>query len=281
MSSSTTSTGTTLQLQTKDPSGNLHNLPYPFQHIPRPFTRDPLTSGRVIFVENFKSSSMSMHNDGAGLAYRDTVVMFNGYPTAKLDTNGASIGSPGNNTPGTTPNTGGVVFKHRVGNLANTKKIGFEHWWYPSSANQAQAVYSTSIYIRDGVNIYIGRLFLDTQSGSAPLVIRFLNSSGTYTPVTPNPLTNPAFHTYDPGGAASNDRAGQWNYVKFIIDLTVKQYVSAFYNDQDFTTQIAGQATYQTADTGPPVLHTSLEYAAETATRRFVRVAHIVVTDES
>jgi len=221
-----------------------------------------------------------MYNDGAGLAYRDTVVTFNGYPTVKLDSNGASIGSPGNNTPGITPNTNGVVFKHRVGNLI-TKKIGFEHWWAPSGANQAQAVYSASIYNRDGTNIHIGRLFLDTQSGTAPLVIRFLNSSGTYTPLTPNPSTSPGYHTYDPGGAASIDRAGQWNYVKFIVDFAASQYVSAFYNDQDFTNQIAGQTIGSAADAGPQVLHFSLEYGAETGTRRYVRVAHLVGTDET
>ena len=288
MSSTSTSTGTSLQLQTKDSSGNLHNLPYPFQHIPRPFSRDPITGGRVLYVENFKSTTTSMFNDGAGYAYRDTDNMFMGYPTAKLDTNGIATGAT---DPGRSPDSsGGIVFKHRIQNDYPTTpgKYGMDFWWRALGTTlSVNNFFSAYIYNRDGATWHGGHIWFDMTAVANKTRILYCNQSANYLAVTPDSLYNPGGHPFDyaggsvAGGGYTPDKTGEWNNVKLVVDLTNNQYVSLRMNNVDFTSQIGGQTLPSTADTSPTSLHMGVWFAAKNTSRRIMSVAYFVFTDES
>jgi len=283
MSSTTSSTGTSLLLQTRDSSGSLHDLKHPFQQIPRPFSRDPLMSGRVLWVQNFRSTSMSMMNDGAGQAFRDTDVTFFGNPVARLDT--AGIASSAVN-PGLSPDpTSGIVFKERIQNDQQSGGVfGLDFWFAGGSANLTVGnIFSCHLYNRDGTTWHGGNLWFDFTIGGFPAKTRVLYSQAgpTYVPLTPDSNFSANGHTCDPSITNPLDRALEWNNAKLVVDFTNNVYVSARMNNIDFTSQIKGKTLPSTPDTSPTSAHGGVWFASQNTTRRYLHVAYFIFTDES
>ncbi len=266
MSSVTQTPGTVLRLKTRDSNSVDRDLPYPLATIRKPWgTRETDVLGKTIFLEDFSNPNVSMHNDGKGSAHRTCDVTFDSFPTVMLDAQGnIATGSD----PGSVPNTGGVVFKRRVVNRVNGK-VGYEHWIYFSGSNLTSATrISTSIYIRDGTNINIGRIWYDLAA--TDISIKYLQSDGTYTIVTSYPWNRQV--TYDPS-IGNEDKAGEWNYVKLVIDFDKKEYVSFQWNE--VLTSLAGKAIRSTADTAARnLLHFSHEmFQTDSARLRTLHLA--------
>jgi len=249
-----------------------------------------LGSGHILFIEDFRSPAISMWNDGLGGASRDCDITFAGLPTLRLDPQGNASG--GLTNPGRTAVTTGVVVKRRIHD-GFTGKFGIEAWFRLTSLNlTSNAFLAMSLYNRDGTNAYHGRIWLDPNGNNQPMVGRILdgaasntlsgtNGSGTavYTAVTTSVLQNGGgTHTYDPP-TGRLDRAGGWHYVKLVVDMAAKRYVSV---------QLDGQApvdisAYQmdtTTSAGFAGMHFSFEFAATTSTARFVNIAQVIGTAE-
>src|SRR4029077_1403994 len=177
--------------------------------------------------------------------------------------------------PGRTANSATfVIAKRRVQALTTLGKYGMEGWFRWTSNNWNTNTFTVfSVYNRDGINIYIGRLWVDGTVD--PVSLKTLQSGGSYSQIgTYN--TTPAQGTYNPGGYLF-DRAGSWQYVKLVVDFTAKTYGSAQFNESIFP---LSNALDSTADAGARQLHFSVECAQKTSTRRFMNVASLVGTIE-
>lgn len=227
-----------------------------------------------------------MYNDGAGIAFRDTDIMFNGKHTLRLC---PQQNTTAQTTPTATANNQGVVCKFRRQNLvgtsgSTTSVFGWEVWIRPTSNNNftSNALISASIYDRDGVNVWPARVWIDLSV--TPASLKVLTSTGTYTQVGTYNIADGG--TFQPENGLF-DRAGQWMYVKLVADMYNKVYRSLQFNETFFdltnTAILSSNALFPTADTGArSMMHFSVEYAqtASGATERFINIAQPVATFE-
>jgi hypothetical protein len=261
-----------------------------------PPTRSSL--GGRLFTENFRHPSLTMFNDGSGMASRDTSITFtDGNPSARLDPCTNTNGSQTN--PSTGPLTGGVIFKRRVGNLIKGTYAWEGRLRFTSQNNTSNVLTSVSNYNRSGTSAYYSRIWIDTTTGATGtsnpdgsglpwIQLWYLNSSGVWTAFgTYNSRVSD--HSWDPvNNPGKMDEAGIWNYWRLVTNFSTSQIVSFQFNDVVWSsaafptlpnggaTQIAsigGQGIYVAADTGARVMHFSVEYSQATATRRFINVA--------
>ena len=270
MSSTSTSTGTTLQLQYQDLQNNTHNIGYPIITLQRRLSTRSTTLGNIAFAEDFRAPTMGMYNDGAGSAHRDCEVMFGSYPTVRLDPQLNILGATNPGTAG--PLQSGVVFKSRIkDNFSGTWSLEF--WLRFTSGNilaNGNSISSCSIYNRDGTNFYGGRFWFDTSSAGGSVALKYLNSAGVWTLFDTWPQ-NAQFHGYAPD-VGLLDKVGEWHYVKAVVDLKNKLYSSFQFNDR-LTTFATATGLLQTADVGPQDLHFSTEYGSNSAVRRWINIA--------
>lgn len=280
MSSTSTSTGTTLQLQYVDLLGNTHTLPYPLDILSRQAGSRSPSYAKILFIEDFRHPCMGMFNDGVGSAHRDNEVTFSGLPSARLDPQG-NIQTGGSNPGVTGPNQTGVVFKRRIAD--NFSGIfGMEFWFRLTSANwinNGNSLFACSIYNRDGVNGHWGRIWFNTSA--ANMSLQYL-TAGTWTQLDTRAVSDNS-HTYEPDIPTDTiDKAGEWHYAKLAVDLVKNQYVSFQFENKFYGagTAIAGAPIIVSADTGPQALHFSFEVGQLSATRRFLNIAQIVGTQE-
>ncbi len=285
MSSTVTSTGTTLTLQYTDPNSKVHNLPHPLLQQLLPFTRSFSAKGVIAAPDLSPASGSDLYNDGAGVGFRDTDIMFNGRPSFRMCPQQTTIGL---SSPGRTANTSGCVTKIRRVNLVGTAGIpsnvfGWEQWIRWTSNNNNAAVFTTaSVYDRDGTNVFIGRLWVDTTLD--PMILKILQNGGNYLQIG-SYNTSVAQGTYQPETGIA-DRAGSWNYVKLVVDMYNKVYVSVQFNEVFVDLSAAGpfglQTLDSTPDTGSRVLHFSTEFSQTNSlsTERFINMAQPVATFE-
>lgn len=252
-------------------------------------TRSP-HSGRVLYVEDFRSPAVGIWNDGVGSASRDTDIMFGGLPTLRLDPQGQS--TP-NTNPARTAATAGVVVKRRIHD-GFRERYGVECWFRFTSTNLTSNTYfSMSIYNRNGTQAVHSRVWLDPNGNNQPLVARILDGAATaavsgttatgaatYTAVLTSVLQNGAgSHTFYPASGRV-DRAGGWHYVKMVTDFATQKYVSLQVDGEDIV-DLSGYSMDVTDSTGFAGMHHSFELSASTTTRpRWVNVAHVVGTVE-
>lgn len=248
------------------------------------------SGGRVLYVEDFRGVQPGVWNDSVGWAGRDCDIMFNGRPSLRLDTGGQTNGSA--TDPGRTANVGGPVVKRRLlDNYAH--RFGVEGWFRMSSLNlTSNALFSLSIYNRNGASAHHGRVWLDPNGNNVPMVARILDGTATGIASGTNPASAATYvavststaqngggsHTYDvPSGRL--DRAGGWHWVKLVVDFTTLKYVSL----QLDGLPLVDLSTYTldiTASTGFAGMHHSWEFSASTSTRRFVNIANMIGTVE-
>ena len=290
MSSVSSSVGTTLQLQYVGNDSAQRNLPYPLDVQLRPYTRSQTGFGKgVLFVEQFLHPMSRYFNDGAGVAFRDMDIPFDNRPSCRLDPQSSTIGLT---TPGRTANQSGVVAKVRLANLVGTAIptsvsgiYGNEQWirWTSNNNGPGTNVMTTvTTYNRDGTNLWIGRLWIDTTFD--PMQLKILQNGGNWLQIgTYNSSVAAGTHQIETGIV---DRAGLWNYVKLIIDFYNKVYVSAQFNELYFPfgtgTALGVQAIDTGPDTGARTMHFSTEYAQQSllSTSRYINVGQVVGTVE-
>lgn len=260
--------------------------------LPRALSRN--NSGRILFVEDFRIPGNSgMWNDGVGSAARDTDITFGGLPSLRLDPQGNSSGSA---NPGRTANILGVVVKRRVHD-GFTGRFGMEAWFRFTSKNlTSNSFLAMSVYNRDGANAFHGRVWLDPNGNNFPLVGRILDGAATatangatptapggaatYTAVATSVLQNGAgSHTFDPV-TGSMDKVGGWHYVKLVVDMAAKKYVSLTLDGQPVT-DLSAYSMDNVTSPGFAGMHFSFEYFASTTTRpRYINVAQVIGTVE-
>jgi hypothetical protein len=90
------------------------------------------SSGRVMFIEDFRPPNPGVWNDGVGSASRDTDIMFSGMPSLRLDPQGQASG--GITNPARTAITSGVVVKRRIHD-SFSGLFGLEFWFRMTSKN--------------------------------------------------------------------------------------------------------------------------------------------------
>lgn len=247
-------------------------------------------NGRVIYVEDFRGIQPGFWNDGVGWIMRDFDCMFNGMPTMRLDTGGQTNLSA--TTPQRTAITAGVVAKRRLHD-GFRHRYGMEFWFRFTSLNlTSNALFSVSIYNRNGTQAKHGRVWLDPNGNNQPMVAKVLDgaatntlsgttSSGTpvWTAVSTSVLQNGAgSHTYDPA-TGRLDRAGGWHWCKLVVDFAAATYVSVQI-DGEAAVDLTGYTMDVTDTTGFAGMHHSFEFSASTSTRRFVNVANVIGTVE-
>jgi hypothetical protein len=277
-------TGTSLQFQYQDPNGVLHNLPHPLLTYLMPYTR-AFTAKGILGSVDMSGIMPDMYNDGAGTAFRDTDIMFNGKHTYRISPQQTTTART---NPGRTADTLGCVCKFRRNNLVGTNGIpssvfGWEQWIRLTSNNNfsSNVNISASIYNRDGTNLWIGRFWLNTAV--TPVTLNILANGGTYTQVGTYNIADGG--TYQPENGLF-DRAGAWNYVKLVVDMYNKVYKSLQFNENFYdltnTAVLSNNALDTTADAGTRTLHFSTEFAQQTSpsTERFINIAQPVATFE-
>jgi hypothetical protein len=250
------------------------------------------TSGSVVFMEDFRSPAFGFWNDGVGSSTRDCDVSFSGLPSLRLDAQGNA--SAGATSPGRTAITTGVVAKRRILD-GFSGQFGVECWFRMSSLNlTTNTFFSLSLYNRDGTSAWHGRVWLNPNGNNVPMIGQILDGAATATANGGAPLTGPTAiyttvstsvlqngagtHTYDPP-TGRLDRAGGWHYVKLIMDMANKTYVSLTLDGQP-TVSLTGYQMDQTTSAGYAGMHFSVEFSATTSSARFVNVAQVIGTDE-
>lgn len=260
--------------------------------VGEPFRPAPTraTGRRILYVEDFCAVMPGMWNDGVGWAARDTDILLNGKPTLRLDPNGQTNGSAVN--PGRTAITTGVIVKRRIID-GYRHRFGLEAWFRMTSLNlTTNALFSMSVYNRNGTSAHHGRVWLDPNGNNQPMVARILDgaatavgggtnasAAATYTAVSTSTIQNGAgSHTYDvPSGRL--DRAGGWHWVKLVVDFTTLKYVS-IQIDGENAVDLSAYSLDVTDSTGFAGMHHSFEFSASTSTRRFVNIANVIGTVE-
>lgn len=251
------------------------------------------TTGWIVYTEDGRALVPGLWNDGLGWVGSDCDIQLNGVPSLRLDTGGKSNG--GATSPSRTAITAGVVAKRRIhDNYAG--RWGVEFWFRMTSLNlTSNALFSHSIYNRNGSQAHHFRVWLDPNGNNQPMVARILNGEATEAANDPTPhngagpavyeavltstLQNGAgSHTYDPA-TGRLDRAGGWHYCKMVVDFATGKYVSL-----QLDSNVADLSMYRadvTDTTGFAGMHHSWEFSASTGTRRFVNIAGIVGTLEA
>lgn len=243
---------------------------------------------RTIFIEDFRAPTPNMWNDGAGSASRDTEIWYDGCPMARLDTQGQS--SAGATSPGRTAATSGVVFKRRVHD-AFSGVFGMELVFRLTSLNITSNTFPClSVYNRDGVSAWHGRMWLDPGGNNAVIHGRILDGVATPAANGGSPLTGTntvwadrlatlqqyaaGSHLYDvSAGSGRMDKSGAVHRAKLVVDLKNKRYVSATLND--WTTDLSDLQLDQTTSSGAAMMHFSFEFCASTATRRYMHIGQV------
>jgi hypothetical protein len=213
--------------------------------------------------------------------------------TQNIGTATMTANNPNPNPTGNAQPSAGVVFKRRL-NDQFSGKFGHELWWKPTSKSaisSATSAFCHRLYNRDGFNGYAGSIYPQSAVGMTRSVwandyLLLWASTGTGSGGSgctwmPLGFHQGAFsqHAWDPV-AGSWDLAGCWNYSKIVLNMSTHQWVSYQFNETLYT--LAGVPMYQsTGDTGAKIMHFSVDLAmAQSATRRFFNVAHIVGTAE-
>ena len=117
----------------------------------------------------------------------------------------------------------------------------------------------------------------------SPISLKVLLNGGSYVQVGTYNVGDGA--TYQPETGLF-DRAGQWNYVKIVIDFYNKVYKSLQFNETFFDLTnpavLSSNAIDTTADTGVRTMHFSTEFAQTNSipTERFINIAQPVATFE-
>lgn len=248
------------------------------------------TSARVLYVEDFCGIQPGLWNDGVGWTGRDFDVMFNGKPSLRLDTGAQVNGAPAN--PGRTAITTGVITKRRIHD-GYRHRFGVEFWFRLTSLNlTSNALFSVSIYNRNGTQAHHGRVWLDPNGNNQPMVARILDGAATntlsgtsgsgaavYAAVSTSVLQNGGgSHTYDPA-TGRMDRAGGWHWCKLVVDFSTLKYVS-IQLDGEAAVDLSAYNLDVTDTTGFAGMHHSFEFSASTSTRRFVNIANVIGTVE-
>ena len=221
--------------------------------------------GQILFCSpNPDDASLSGWNDGIGEAAIDYNLLFDGHPTIRLDPQGNTASG---STPGTSPLTTGVVYKVRL-QFPLAHVYSNEFWLRWSSHNNGSNTFTVADhYNRDGVNAWLGRIWLDNTQD--PINCMYLDSAGNYVQfATLNSF--PATHMYDPPNG-SLDEAGQWTFVRVWVDFTNKKYVGVQVNDNYY--DLSAQSIFQLGSTGARAMHFGVSYAQKTSTRRYAHIA--------
>lgn len=285
-----------IKLQYVDANGNTQNVPFPLPTAPARgvASRNPSLK-QIIFFDDFTAPS-GMYNDGSALmtCSRDWDIMFCGKPSLRLDTQGVNSGL---SSPQAQPNQSGIVFKGRMGGLAAPggtpagilpSVYGLEFWMRFTDVNtvgNVNNIFSTSIYSRDSAtgNFRGGRIWFNTSGTNVSMQYLDGNTSN-YVEMFQYYVPNAVWNIDVLGGAA--DRAGVWNYVKFVVDLNLQQYVSFQFNEAIASTStslfaLGGKPLLNAASSGTNnAVHFSIEYATNSATRRTINVAQMIGTIE-
>lgn len=252
-------------------------------------------AGKILFVEDFRiPGSSGMWNDGVGSASRTTEITFSGQPSLRLDPQGQSSG---NANPGRTANTSGVVAKRRIHD-GFRGRFGLQMWFRFTSKNLTSNVrFSMSVYNRDGAQGHHARVWLDPAGNNVPMTASILDGAATaaangatptipsgaavYTLASTSVLQNGGgSHTYDPV-TGSMDKVGGWHYVKMVVDMATKKYVSLRL-DGEAQVDLSGYSLDTTDSAGFAGQHFSVEMFATTSTRpRTIHVAQVIATRES
>ena len=290
MSSSTsTSTGTTLQLKYVDASGNLQNIPFPQPVDPQGskvkdaqklITARSTTLARVLCQDDFRDSQTSYHNDSLGYAYRDSDVLFGPNATLRLELggDGTTVTGIGANPGQPGPSNSGVICKRRItNNLPSglTGKFMYEFWLRFTSGNMGgNNLPTASIYDRDGTNLYRFGFWFDCVGGT----LQVLN--GTSWVVLDSTLGAPygTQHAWEPE-VGVYDKAGIWFYYALQVNFGTGKYISVQMNDKVYD---ASAYSYNvSANTGPRALHLSHEFAFQSSSnvRRYYNVADPVFSE--
>lgn len=256
--------------------------------LPSVASRAP--SGRVVFIEDFRNPMPGVWNDGVGGGTRDTEITFGGLPSYRLDPQGQSWTGEAN--PGRTARTAGVVAKRRFHDNFSGR-FGIEAWFRMTSTNLTSgAIPSISLYNRTGTQAHHGRVWLDPNGNNQPMVARILDGDATNTlsgtlgtgsavyvaAVTSENQNGAGSHVYDPVSGRL-DKAGGWHFVKLVIDLKIKKYVSV--NLDGNVADISAYSLDTVDSTGFAGMHFSMEFCATTTTSpRYVNFARIVGTEE-
>lgn len=261
------------------------------RYLAKPHVYSRYNSGDILFIEDFRTPSIGFWNDALGSATRDTDITLGGLPSLRLDPQGQA--NAGMTNPGRTAVTAGVVAKRRIHDNF-TGNIGMEAWFRFTSKNLTSNTYfSMSIYNRDGTNAYHGRVWLNPNGNNQPMLAQILDgaatavgggtnpsAAATYTTVATSVLQNGAgTHTFDPT-TGSLDKVGGWHYIKLVVNMAAKRYVSLKLDSQP----VVDLSSYQmdtTTSSGFAGMHFSFEMAATTATApRWINVAQVIGTVE-
>lgn len=197
-------------------------------------------------------------------------------------------------SPGTSPNTNGVVWKRRVDDQFSGR-FGHSAWLRPTSKSSASAntsVISQSLYNRDGTNFTAARLFWQLVIGmnqgagwnNDNTLLWYLSNAAPvgglqrWVPFAFSTKAATGQHSWDPVGGTW-DRAGVWHYAKIVADFAAAQYVS-IQVDETLYTAMAGQPMYVSSASGAKTMHFSVEFGQTTGTRRFWNAAKVTGTVE-
>jgi len=196
--------------------------------------------------------------------------------------------------PGRTAVTTGVVVKRRIhDNFGDA--FGLESWFRLTSSNNTTNTFPTmSIYNRDGVQAYHGRLWLRPQGNNLPLDILILDGAATaaanaagaggsaavWQKVGTSVLQNSSgTHLYEPFSGRM-DRAGGWHWAKLIVDFSTLKYVSCQVDGGPII-NLSGYSLDITTTAGFAGMHLSWEYFGSTSTPRYMHTARWVITKET
>lgn len=212
---------------------------------------------------------MGAWNDGAGSASLDWEVPFNGKPSVRLDPQGNV--TSGTTDPTSSPLTTGVVWKRRLQFADHYGVYGTECWIRWSSTNLSTNNYTVvNCYNRDGTNGHYGRLWIDTTVD--PVSLKYLDSTGAYVQAGTCNINVPN-HMYELLSARI-DQAGQWSFVRLVVNFTLWQYVGFQFNDVWY--DLSGIAIRTISSTGARAMHFGVDLVAKNATvPRYINVAEL------
>lgn len=239
--------------------------------------------GIVVAQEDFNDSQTNYHNDGIGYGYRDSDVVFGNKNTLRLELGGDGTTITGtSNSPGTAPGpTTQVVCKRRISNFnpGFSGRWQYEYWYRMTSGGIGGNMFiTTSIYDRDGTNIYLFRFWFDQVGIPTTKGLKVLNSGGTYDNIDPNANFDIA-HTYEPL-VSSFDKGGIWHYVRIVVDFPSQFAIEMQLDNKTYQLQSAGFGSARVeANTNAKALHFSHElgYNSNSAVRRYYNIAEPVI----
>ena len=129
---------------------------------------------------------------------------------------------------------------------------------------------TSSIYSRDGTNSDFYRFWAD-EIGDALKV----NNNGTWDSLEAFDVYSD--HNFEPD-TGNFDQAGNWQYVRFAVNMVDKKYIELQYNDKIYDLSSKIPATVAQAGLAK-ALHFSFEfaYSTDSAVRRYYNIAGVRV----